>query len=186
MPYTPPPDLAHLDAAQIAALVAARRLPPVDQWNPAKCSDSKMRIDARGRWFHDDGEIKRPAMIRAFSSLLRKEANGHFVLVTPFERQSITVEDAPFIAVELQAIDGAQLAFRLNTDDLVVAGPDHPLRFCDMETHPRAYLHVRGGLEARLNRPTYYQLVELALASGHEPPSVFSNGIAFPLTTAAA
>lgn len=186
MPYAPPPDLASLDMAAIAALVAARKLPPVEQWNPTVTGDSKMRIDATGRWFHDGGEIKRPAMVRAFSSLLRREDDG-FYLVTPYEKQRIEVEDAPFQAVEMQSLTddtGSALAFRLNTDDLVIAGPDHGLCFSDLESNPRAYMHVRGGLWARLNRPVFYALVELALESGEEPPFVMSQGCRFPLVEA--
>jgi uncharacterized protein len=188
MPYAPPPDLATLDLAEIAALVAARTLPPVEQWHPASTGDSKMRIDAQGRWFHDNGEIKRPAMVRAFASLLRREEDGSFVLVTPYEKQRIDVEDAPFQAVEVQqsaGTDGPVLTFRLNTDDLVMAGPDHRLTFHDLDDAPRAYLHVRGGLLARLNRPVFYTLVELALASGAKPPFVESMHARFTLDASA-
>ncbi len=188
MPYAPPPDLATLDLAEIAALVAARKLPPVEQWHPANTGDGKMRIDAQGRWFHDGGEIKRPAMVRAFASLLRREEDGSFVLVTPYEKQRIHVEDAPFHAVEVHqsaGADGPVLTFRLNTDDLVMAGPEHRLSFNDLEDAPRAYVHVRGGLMARLNRPVFYTLVELALASGTEPPFVESMRARFVLETAA-
>ena len=184
MPYAPPPNLAALDLAEIVALVAARKLPPVEQWHPEATGTSKMRIDATGRWFHDGGEITRPAMIRAFSSLLRREEDGAFYLVTPFERQSIEVEDAPFQAVEMvQSMGdiGPVLSFRLNTDDVVIAGAEHRLSFFDLGESPRAYLHVRGGLLARLNRPTFYTLAELALASGAEPPFVKSMGERFPL-----
>ena len=86
MPYNPPPELATLDLAGIAQLVADRKLPPVESWNPAKSGDSEMRIAADGRWFHQGGEIRRPAMVRAFSSLLRREADGNYHLVTPQER----------------------------------------------------------------------------------------------------
>ena len=98
MPYVPPPDLATLSLAEIAALAEARRLPPVEQWSPEATADSLMVIRADGRWFHDGGEIRRPAMIRAFAGLLRREADGQHWLVTPIEKQSIRVEDAAFIA----------------------------------------------------------------------------------------
>ena len=191
MPYNPPPDLASLDMAAIAELVAQRKLPPVDQWAPTAVSESHMRIDAQGRWFHKGGEIKRPAMVRAFSSLLRREveADGgaHFFLVTPYEKQRIIVEDAPFIAVEME-VKGVgldqQLVFRLNTDDVVVAGADHALTFFDLESEPRSYCSVRGGLMARLNRPVFYALVDLAMNVG-EPLAVYSNGVKFPLAECA-
>ena len=161
MPYAPPPDLAALSLAEIAELNAARKLPPVEQWQPAASSDSLMTIRADGRWFHDGGEIRRPAMIRAFAGLLRRDAEGQHWLVTPHERQSIRVEDAAFIAVDV-ARQGDALAFRLNTDDLVLAGPDHPLVARGDAELPALYLAVRHGTEARINRSTWLQLVELA------------------------
>lgn len=161
MPYQPPPDLAALSLAEIAALNAARKLPPVEQWNPQVSSDSLMTIRADGRWFHDGGEVRRPAMVRAFAGLLRREADGQHWLVTPHERQSITVEDAAFLAVDV-ARQGDALVFRLNTDDVVLAGPDHPLIARGEPELPALYLAVRHGTEARINRSTWLQLVELA------------------------
>jgi hypothetical protein len=116
-------------------------------------------------------------MVRLFASILRREADGSFVLVTPVEKLTIDVEDAPFVAVEMAA-EGAgadqQLAFRLNTGEVVVAGPDNPLSVRD----GRPYLLVRPGLEARLDRPVWLELAELALAQGG---TVRSGGAAFPL-----
>ncbi|MFP5395787.1 MAG: DUF1285 domain-containing protein [Alphaproteobacteria bacterium] len=161
MPYEPVPDLASLSLAQIAELNDARKLPPVEQWNPAHSGDSWMVIKADGRWFHDGGEIRRPAMIRAFAGLLRRDEQGQHWLVTPHEKQSIEVEDAAFIATDVSPAEGA-LAFRLNTDEIVLAGPDNPLTaHGDAET-PALYLAVRHGTEARINRSTWLQLVELA------------------------
>lgn len=161
MPYEPPPELAALSLDQIAALVAAQKLPPVAQWNPQVSGDSLMVIKADGRWFHDGGAIKRPAMIRAFSSLLWRDPAGQHWLVTPHEKQAIAVEDAAFISTDVSAEDGS-LAFRLNTDELVVAGPHHRLIARGDADTPALYLQVRHGLEARLNRSTWLQLVELA------------------------
>jgi uncharacterized protein len=181
MPYNPPPELATLDLAGIAQLVAERKLPPVESWNPAKSGDSEMRIAADGRWFHQGREIRRPAMVRAFSSLLRREADGSYHLVTPQERLSIAVEDAPFIAVECQR-EGegpkSTFAFRLNTDDLVIAGPEHGI-----EARPFPYLHVRGNLWAKFSRPVYYELAEIALAEIPETPGIWSSGSFFALAT---
>lgn len=161
MPYDPPPNLAALSLQEIATLAAARRLPPVEQWNPAVSGDSLMVIKSDGRWFHDGGEIRRAAMVRAFASLLRRDAAGQHWLVTPHEKQSIAVEDAAFIAVDVAVREGA-LAFRLNTDDVVLAGPESPLiARGDAET-PALYLAVRHGCEARINRSTWLQLVDLA------------------------
>jgi hypothetical protein len=161
MPYTPPPDLASLSLEAIAGLNAARKLPPVEQWRPERSGDSLMTIRADGRWFHHGGEIRRPAMVRAFASLLWRDAEGQHWLVTPQERQSIAVEDAAFIATDV-AQQEAALAFRLNTDELVLAGPDHPLTARGDAETPALYLAVRHGMEARLNRSTWLQLVELA------------------------
>jgi uncharacterized protein len=175
MPYAPPPELAALSLSEIAALVAERKLPPVDQWNPAAMSDSRMVIKADGRWFHDGGEIKRAAMVRAFASLLWRDSEGRHWLVTPHEKQSVEVEDAAFIATDVTRQDGA-LAFRLNTDDTVIAGPQHPLwARGDAET-PALYVGVRHGTEARINRSTWMQLVDLA-----DGVSLLSQGARFSL-----
>jgi hypothetical protein len=181
MPYEPPPELAALSLAEIGDLVAARKLPPVDQWQPERTGDSLMRIAADGRWFHDGGEITRPAMIRAFASLLVRDAAGEHWLVTPYEKQSIAVDDAAFVAVDVRQ-DGGGLAFRLNTDDLVIAGPRHPIRAAGDPDTPAIYLAVRHGTEARLNRSTYAQLVEIALEG--DALSVNSNGATFSLVPA--
>ena len=151
MPYEPPPDLATLSLAEIAALAAARRLPPVEQWNPQVSGDSLMVIKADGRWFHDGGEIRRPAMVRAFAGLLRCDEPGQHWLVTPHEQQSIAVEDAAFIATDV-ARQADALAFRLNTDEIVIAGPDHPLIARGDPETPALYLGVRHGTQARINR----------------------------------
>ena len=161
MPYEPPPDLAGLSLTEIAALSAARKLPPVEDWHPKVSGDSWMTIKADGRWFHDGGEIRRPAMVRAFASLLRREDDGSYWLVTPHERQVIVVEDAAFIATDVVRRDNA-LAFRLNTDEIVLAGPDHRLMARGEAETPALYLAVRRGCEARLNRSTWLQLVDLA------------------------
>jgi uncharacterized protein len=178
MPYTPPPELAALSLPEIAALVAERKLPPVEQWNPAHQSDSRMTIKADGRWFHDGGEIRRPAMIRAFASLLWRDAAGQHWLVTPHEKQSVVVEDAAFIAIDVTQADGA-LAFRLNTDETVIAAPDHPLVARGDPEIPALYLAVRHGTEARINRSTWLQLIELA-----DDLSVTSLGVTYPLVPA--
>ena len=180
----PPPDLTGLSLAEIVALAEARTLPPVDAWNPSHCGDSGMRIARDGTWFHEGSPIGRPAMVRLFSTILRREADGRFVLVTPVEKLDIEVEDAPFTAVEVKSegegLDRS-LAFRLNTGDMVVAGPDHPLRFAGRGDGPHPYLLVRSGLEALVARPVYYELAEIALAEGANPAGVWSGGAFFAL-----
>ena len=179
MPYEPPPELGNLSLGEIAELAAQRKLPPLEQWQPERTEDSHMRIAADGRWFHEDGEITRPAMVRAFSSLLTRDAEGRHSLVTPQARYTIEVEDAAFVAVDVKQ-EGDALAFRLNSDDLVVAGPDHPLRAAGDADTPSLYLGVRHGTEARLNRSTYLQLAEIALSG--EGLTVTSQGATFSLT----
>lgn len=172
-------DLSRFSLADIARLAEERKLPPVERWNPDHCGHSNMRIARDGTWFHEGSPIGRPAMVRLFASILRRETDGSHVLVTPVEKLTIDVEDAPFVAVEVKSEGKGRersLAFRLNTDDLIFAGPEHPLR---LEARP--YLAVRGGLEALIARPVYYELAEIALSEGTEPPGVWSGGAFFPL-----
>jgi hypothetical protein len=176
VPYEPPPNLATLSLAEIAALSAARKLPPVELWDPKVSGNSLMVIKADGRWFHDGGEIKRPAMVRAFAGLLRRDDDGQHWLVTPNEKQSIAVEDAAFLATDVVRT-GDALAFRLNTDDMVLAGADHPLVARGDVELPALYLAVRHGTEARINRSTWLQLVDLADAD----LGVTSQGMQFSL-----
>ena len=185
---SPPPDLSGLSLADIARLLEEEKLPPVERWNPEHCGTSGMRIARDGTWFHEGSPIGRPAMVRLFSTILRREPDGSFVLVTPVEKLDIEVEDAPFVAVELKSEGeggGRSLAFRLNTGDLVVAGPEHPLRFVAGADGPHPYVEVRGGLEALIARPVYYELANLALAEDAEPAGLWSGGAFFPLEPAA-
>ncbi|TCP36802.1 DUF1285 domain-containing protein [Sphingomonas sp. BK235] len=184
MPMAPPPDFNDLSVADIARLAESDQLPPVERWNPAHCGDSEMRIARDGTWYHQGSPITRPAMVRAFSRILRREPDGGYVLVTPVEKLDIVVEDAPFVAVELKAAGtgrDATLAFRLNTGDVVTASATHPLRFVERDDGPRPYLVVRGGLEALVARSLYYELAERALAGDDVPPGVWSGGTFFPL-----
>jgi hypothetical protein len=170
--------------ADIAALVATGKLPPVDKWNPSHCGDSEMRIAADGTWFHQGSPIGRRELVKLFSTILRREPDGGFVLVTPVEKLSIAVEDAPFLAVEVTSEGEGRnraLGFRLNTDDYVLCGPDHPLRVDTAEDGtPRPYLHVRGGLEALVVRPVFYELADIALGEDATPPGLWSRGAFFP------
>ncbi|HEX8582806.1 MAG TPA: DUF1285 domain-containing protein [Allosphingosinicella sp.] len=189
MPMTSsPPDLSGLSLADIARLLEEEKLPPVDRWHPEHCGTSGMRIARDGTWFHEGSPIARQAMVRLFSTILRREPDGSFVLVTPVEKLDIEVEDAPFVAVELKSEgegESRSLAFRLNTGDLVVAGPEHPLRFAAGVDGPHPYVEVRGGLEALIARPVYYELANLALAERAEPAGLWSGGAFFPLEPAA-
>lgn len=189
MPETrTPPDLDKLSLAEIAQLLSERRLPPVEKWNPTHCGHSEMRIARDGTWFHQGSPIGRPAMVRLFSNILRREPDGSFVLVTPVEKLDINVEDAPFVAVSVKSEGEGRdrtLAFQLNTGDVVIAGPAHPLRFEMRDDGPRPYIEVRDGLDALLGRTVYYELAELAIAEGESPAGLWSGGAFFPLEPAA-
>jgi uncharacterized protein len=185
MPTADPlPNLSGLSLTEIARLADEAKLPPVESWNPTHCGHSDMRIARDGTWFHQGSPIGRPAMVKLFSTILRREADGSFVLVTPAEKLTIEVEDAPFLAVELKSEgtgEERRLAFRLNTGDLIVAGADHPLRFEQCEDGPHPYLLVRNGLEALVARPVYYELANAALDEGATPPGLWSDGRFFPV-----
>jgi uncharacterized protein len=182
-----PPDLARLSLGEIEAALAEKRLPPVDKWHPTHSGPSDMVITRDGSWFHQGGRINRPAMVKLFSSILRREGDGSYVLVTPGEKLDIIVEDAPFIAVEVKSEgEGAKrsLAFRLNTDDLVIAGPANPIRVVNCDDGPHPYVMVRGGMEALIARPVYYELAELAVSEAAEPLGLWSGGAFFALEAA--
>jgi hypothetical protein len=166
-----------------------RGLPPVHLWNPAHCGEIDIVIKRNGLWFHEGTPIGREALVRLFSTVLRKDPDGIY-LVTPVEKMKITVEDAPFIAVRVDR-EGEALKFLTNVGDVVEAGPDNAIRVgADPETgEPQPYLHVRRGLEARIARPVFYELVELA--EERDTPDgprleVSSNGVWFPVGPAGA
>jgi hypothetical protein len=153
-----------------------RGLPPVHLWNPAHCGEIDIVIKKNGLWFHEGTPIGREALVRLFSTVLRKDPEG-YVLVTPVEKLAITVEDAPFIAIRVDR-DGEVLRFLTNVGDVVEAGPDHPIRVdTDPQSgEPRPYVHVRADLEALITRPVFYELVEMA--GRGETPSGPMMGVA--------
>jgi hypothetical protein len=186
MVYDPLPGPASIGG--LAALKAAAEshpgMPPVERWNPAYCGDSGMRIARDGSWYHQGEPIRRAGLVRLFSTILRKDEEG-FMLVTPAEKLSIAVEDAPFLAVLMAAHNDGEsqrLTFTTNVGDEVTAGPEHCLRFAPdpRSGAPIPYLHVRRGLEARLARPVYYHLVERAIAKDGNL-GVWSDGDFFVL-----
>jgi hypothetical protein len=172
-----------LDGVIAAARQApGRGLPPVHLWNPAHCGEIDIVIKKSGLWFHEGTPIGREALVRLFSTVLRKDPEG-YVLVTPVEKLAITVEDAPFVAVRVDRV-GEALRFITNVGDEVEAGLDHPIRVeIDAQSgEPRPYVHVRAGLEALISRPVFYELAEMA--TERETPSgpmmgVVSNGLWF-------
>jgi hypothetical protein len=179
-----PPDLSRLSLAEIATLVAERKLPPVEKWNPVHCGHSGMRIARDGTWFHEGSPIGRKEMVRLFSTVLRREADGSHVLVTPVEKLDIDVEDAAFIATEMQSSGegkAREIAFSLNTGDLVLLDAEHPLTVRQDESGPRPYIAVRYGLEARVARSLYYELANIAI--DEDSDGVWSHGHFFPLGT---
>lgn len=158
------------DAGGLEALIARaarprKGLPPVDRWNPDFCGDLDMEIAADGTWFYLGTPIGRPALVRLFSTVLRKDEDGRTYLVTPVEKVGIRVADAPFVAVEADVSQRAGqqvVTFRTNVGDVVEAGPGHPLRFAEEEDTGglKPYVLVRGRLEALVSRAVMYQLVE--------------------------
>jgi hypothetical protein len=183
MPETRPPiELRGISLTELQKLIAERRLPPVERWNPEHCGHSGMRIARDGTWFHEGAAIRRPAMVRLFSSVLRREPDGTHVLVTPAEKLEIDVEATAFRAIDMR-VEGKdrdqRVAFALDIGDAVILGPDHPLRIVQTPAGPSPRLLVRHGLEAELTRPVYYQLAELALEES--PPGVWSEGAFFSL-----
>lgn len=177
-----PIELRGLTFAELEQMSEARKQPPVDQWDPPHCGHSGMRIERDGVWLHEGRPIRREAMVRLFSTVLRREPDGSHVLVTPVEKLTIDVEGTAFRAVEMENTgEGKErrIAFRLDSGDVVILGPDHSLCPAQGGLGPR--LEVRFGLEAELSRPVYYELAELALAEGHAPPGLWSGGLFFPL-----
>jgi len=143
----------------------AKGPPPVERWNPPFCGDLDMRIAADGTWYYLKTPIGRPALVKLFASVLKREGEKYF-LVTPVEKCGIVVDDAPFLAVELAAEEtaaGRVLHFRTNVDDWVACGPEHPLRFTPEAGTGglKPYLHVRRDLWAKVTRALFFDLVEL-------------------------
>ncbi|MFN4287278.1 MAG: DUF1285 domain-containing protein [Brevundimonas sp.] len=157
-----------------------RALPPVHLWNPDNCGDIDIVIRADGVWMHEGTPIGRPELVRLFSSVLRLDDDGYY-LVTPVEKLKITVEDAPFLAVRVDR-NGGDLVFTTHVGDRVRAGPDNEIRVEVDETtgEPRPYVHVRAGLEALISRNVFYELVEMSELRG-EHRVVRSGGSTFVL-----
>ena len=163
------PEMTESSTASLEALVAranptGKGLPPVDKWNPDFCGDLDIVIKRDGTWFYLSTPIGRAPLVRLFSTVLRKDEDGKTYLVTPVEKVGITVEDAPFLAVEMNASgegDNQVLTFRTNVGDLVEAGPENPLRFdiVGQTDQLKPYVLVRGRLEALLARPVMYDLI---------------------------
>lgn len=180
----PPIELQGLSLGELQDLIEERRLPPVERWNPDVCGHSGMRIARDGTWFHEGSPILRPALVRLFSTVLRRDADGRHFLVTPVEKLEIDVEATPFRAIAM-TIEGEgreqRIGFALDSGDAVIAGEEHPLRLVETRNGPSPRVLVRHGLEAELSRPIYYEIAELALAAKDDAPGVWSSGVFFPL-----
>ena len=165
------------------------KLPPVHLWNPSHCGDIQMEIRADGSWWHEGTRIGRERLVKLFSRILRKYPDGHIYLVTPYEKVIVHVADAPFLAVRVDCVGAPgpeqTLVFKTNLGDVTLAGPDAPLRVeTDPETEsPSPYVLVRGGLEAKLTRPVFYELANLAVADESRPNrlGVWSQGVFFDI-----
>ncbi len=176
------------ELARALAAYRAKKLPPVGQWNPPNRGDSDMRIGRDGTWYHLGQPIERAAMVKLFSTVLRRD-DDRFFLVTPAERLAITVDDAPFVAVEMFATGAGKsqdITFRTHVDDYVTADAEHPIRV-DLDPtsgEPSPYVLVRDRLEALIARAVFYDMVDLAVErpgpAGVEL-GVWSAGVFFPI-----
>ena len=186
---TPPPSAQGIaDAARAAS---GRGLPPVHLWDPPFCGDLDMRIAAAGTWFYLGTPIGRQPLVKLFSSILKREGGAYF-LVTPVEKVGITVDDAPFVAVDFTATGEGEaqvLTFATHVEDQVTADAAHPVRVerADDGT-PRPYVLVRAGLEALIDRKSFYRLVDLGAErniDGKRWFGVWSSGTFFPIIPSA-
>ena len=179
-------------AASARAAAKGRGIPPVHLWNPPHCGDLDIRISRDGTWFYMGTPIGRPELVRLFSTILRKDGDS-YVLVTPVEKVGITVEDAPFVAVdfELEGSGQAQtLTFTTNVADTVKAGPDAPIRIeRDPKTgEPSPYVRIRANLDALIDRKSFYRLVDIGTSEIYEGKDwfgVWSGGQFFPIIPSA-
>ena len=177
-------------AESLAASARAAKkggLPPVHLWNPPFCGDLDMRIARDGTWFYLGTPIGRFELVKLFSTILRRDGDDYF-LVTPVEKVGITVDDAPFVAVDFNQVDDG-LVFETNVGDLVTAGPENPIRVVrDVETgEPSPYVLVRSNLEALIDRKSFYRLVDIGETADVDGVAWFgvrSNGVFFGIIPA--
>jgi len=175
-------------AASAKAAARGKGLPPVHLWNPPFCGDLDMRIARDGTWFYLGIPIGRPELVRLFSTILRRDGDEYF-LVTPVEKVGITVDDAPFVAIdfEIQGRGNSQiLVFETNVGDKVVAGPEAEIRVeRDPDTgEPSPYVLIRANLEALIDRKSFYRLVDIGVhekVDGEAWFGLWSGGMFFPV-----
>ena len=168
---------------ELNILRMGQRHPPVHLWHPSRTGSIDIRIAADGRWYHEGSVIGRKALVRLFSTVLRRDPDG-YCLVTPAEKLYIEVEDVPFVAIDMEVKgegENQALLFVTNVEDYVLAGPEHPIENRGTAMRPRPYLHVRNGLEALIARPVYYRLGDLCVADG-ERYYLVSDGATFTVS----
>jgi uncharacterized protein len=166
----------------LEALQAGKKLPPVQRWQPERVGTIDIRIAADGTWYHEGAPFVRDALVRLFATVLRKDADGYY-LVTPVEKLKIDVEDAPFVAVDMEVRGRgtkAELLFTTNVGDHLVADAEHALLVEDHDGQPRPYLHVRDGLRALISRTVFYRLVDQAIVESGQLVA-YSRGARFLL-----
>jgi hypothetical protein len=160
----------------MSAVRAVKGPPPVHLWNPPFCGDIDMRIARDGTWFYLGTPIGRAPMVKLFSSILKREGDDYF-LVTPVEKVGIKVDDAPLLAVDFTATGTGRdqvLTFTTKTEDVVTAGAEHPITVrLAQNGEPAPYIHVRRGLNALIDRKSFYRLVELGCHEGDSRESWF-------------
>lgn len=174
-----------MDPNELLAQITDKKLPPVHRWHPENCGDIDIRIARDGTWYHEGSAIRRQRMVELFATVLRKDTDGEYYLVTPVEKMRIQVEDVPFLAIDVESAGEGEnqiLVFTTNMGERVVVDSDHALRveIDDDTQEPSPYVHIRDQLEARINRSTFYRLVEL----GEERQGrlgVWSSGVFFIL-----
>lgn len=176
------------DPNTLAAQLQGKRLPPLERWNPPLSGDIDIRIARDGSWWHEGAPIRRESLVRLFSTILRREDDGCYYLLTPVEKWRIRVDDAPFLAVYLQIHgegEARSLVFRTNVGDLATAGIEHALRVeYNAAGEPSPYVHVRAGLWALISRSVFLELAELATIreiDGRQVYGVHSQGVFFSL-----
>lgn len=152
-----------LDAIEQAVREQPRK-PPIEKWHPQFSGDIDIQIDSRGNWFHDGTQIKRQPLINLFASILRREGDGHYYLVTPVEKWRIRVDDTPLLAVDMEIVEPGEqqkVIFRLNTDELVPLDKDDILHIDNADTEPHPILELKHGLSARLTSSLFYRLIDI-------------------------
>jgi hypothetical protein len=184
---TTPQNSVNADTLAAAASKASKKgPPPVHLWNPPFCGDLDMEIRADGTWCYLGTPIGRMPLVKLFGSILKLE-DGKYFLVTPVEKVGIRVVDAPFIAVDFR-VEGADLVFTTNLGDEVTAGADHSIRVSLNGDEPRPYIHIRRGLEARIDRKSFYRLIDIAQTQsvdGENWLGISSGGAFFPVIKSA-